>query len=168
MFVRLFLRSASQLSRKRLVGARALVQAAPAGGGKARTPVSDQTAEDGVIATRDQHVGYPLAQTLSVRQRQEMVLTLAPGNREEVALGESFRLNEHRTGHIRVVVQHKHLDDIDGCAADRGMSAEDVAQVLAKFNRLPRDSARRVLNFFRIRLEKGSGPAIPQDLRVQI
>jgi uncharacterized protein (DUF2336 family) len=52
-------------------------------------------------------------------------------------------------------------------AADRGMSAEDVAQSLAKFNRLPRDSARRVLNFFRIRLEKGSGPAIPQDLRVQ-
>jgi uncharacterized protein (DUF2336 family) len=51
-------------------------------------------------------------------------------------------------------------------AADRGMSAEDVAQALAKFNRLPRDSARRVLNFFRIRLEKGSAPAMPQDLRL--
>jgi uncharacterized protein (DUF2336 family) len=50
--------------------------------------------------------------------------------------------------------------------ADRGMSAEDVAQTLAKFNRLPRDSARRVLNFFRIRLEKGSVPAIPPDLRI--
>jgi hypothetical protein len=47
------------------------------------------------------------------------------------------------------------------------MSAEDVAQSLAKFNRLPRDSARRVLNFFRIRLEKGSGPAIPPDLPIQ-
>jgi uncharacterized protein (DUF2336 family) len=52
-------------------------------------------------------------------------------------------------------------------AADRGMSAEDVAQSLAKFNRLPRDSARRVLNFFRIRLEKSSGPAIPPDLPIQ-
>jgi uncharacterized protein (DUF2336 family) len=51
-------------------------------------------------------------------------------------------------------------------AADRGMSAEDVAQALAKFNRLPRDSARRVLNFFRIRLEKGSAPTVPPDLRV--
>jgi uncharacterized protein (DUF2336 family) len=51
-------------------------------------------------------------------------------------------------------------------AADRGMSAEDVAQALAKFNRLPRDSARRVLNFFRIRLEKGSAPAMPPDLRL--
>jgi uncharacterized protein (DUF2336 family) len=51
-------------------------------------------------------------------------------------------------------------------AADRGMSAEDVAQALAKFNRLPRDSARRVLNFFRIRLEKGSAPAMPLDLRL--
>ena len=50
--------------------------------------------------------------------------------------------------------------------ADRGMSAEDVAQALAKFNRLPRDSARRVLNFFRIRLEKGSAPAMPPDLRL--
>jgi hypothetical protein len=46
------------------------------------------------------------------------------------------------------------------------MSAEDVAQALAKFNRLPRDSARRVLNFFRIRLEKGSAPAMPPDLRL--
>jgi uncharacterized protein (DUF2336 family) len=51
-------------------------------------------------------------------------------------------------------------------AADRGMSAEDVGQALAKFSRLPRDSARRVLNFFRIRLEKGSAPAMPPDLRV--
>jgi uncharacterized protein (DUF2336 family) len=51
-------------------------------------------------------------------------------------------------------------------AADRGMSAEDVSQALAKFNRLPRDSARRVLNFFRIRLEKGSARTIPPDLWV--
>jgi uncharacterized protein (DUF2336 family) len=51
-------------------------------------------------------------------------------------------------------------------AADRGMSAEDVAQALAKFNRLPRDSARRVLNFFRIRLEKASAPAMSPDLRL--
>jgi len=52
-------------------------------------------------------------------------------------------------------------------AADRGMSAEDVAQALAKFNRLPRDSARRVLNFFRIRLEKGSAPAMAPELRLE-
>jgi uncharacterized protein (DUF2336 family) len=51
-------------------------------------------------------------------------------------------------------------------AADHGMSAEVVTQALAKFNRLPRDSARRVLNFFRIRLEKGSGPEIPPELHV--
>jgi uncharacterized protein (DUF2336 family) len=51
-------------------------------------------------------------------------------------------------------------------ATDRGMSAEDVALALAKFNRLPRDSARRVLNFFRIRLEKGSAPAIVPELRI--
>jgi uncharacterized protein (DUF2336 family) len=51
-------------------------------------------------------------------------------------------------------------------AVDRSMSAEHIAQALAKFNRLPRDSARRVLNFFRIRLEKSSAPAMPPDLRV--
>jgi uncharacterized protein (DUF2336 family) len=38
-------------------------------------------------------------------------------------------------------------------AADCGMSEEDLAQALVKFARLPRDSARRVLNFFRIRLK---------------
>jgi uncharacterized protein (DUF2336 family) len=51
-------------------------------------------------------------------------------------------------------------------AAERGLSAQDVAQTLAKFNRLPRDSARRVLNFFRIRLEKGPAPAMPADLHL--
>lgn len=50
-------------------------------------------------------------------------------------------------------------------AVERGMSVEDVAAALAKFNRLPRDSARRVLNFFRIRLEKDSA-ALP-DLRFE-
>jgi uncharacterized protein (DUF2336 family) len=50
-------------------------------------------------------------------------------------------------------------------AMDAGMSTRDVAQAVAKFNRLPRDSARRVLNFFRIRLERptqpiGSAPAV--------
>jgi uncharacterized protein (DUF2336 family) len=52
-------------------------------------------------------------------------------------------------------------------AGERGMSAEDVAAALAKFNRLPRDSARRVLNFFRIRLEKGSAPATLPELRIE-
>jgi uncharacterized protein (DUF2336 family) len=48
-------------------------------------------------------------------------------------------------------------------AADCGMSEEDLAQALAKFSRLPRDSARRVLNFFRIRLEKpAQAPAPPE------
>jgi len=52
-------------------------------------------------------------------------------------------------------------------AGERGMSAEEVAAALAKFNRLPRDSARRVLNFFRIRLEKGSAPATLPELRLE-
>jgi uncharacterized protein (DUF2336 family) len=46
-------------------------------------------------------------------------------------------------------------------AADCGMSAEEVAQAMAKFNRLPRDSARRVLSFFRIRLENPTGAGSP-------
>ena len=52
------------------------------------------------------------------------------------------------------------------CATERGMSAEDVGQALAKLNRLSRDSARRVLNFFRIRLETGAAPAM-LDLRIE-
>jgi uncharacterized protein (DUF2336 family) len=54
------------------------------------------------------------------------------------------------------------------CAGERGMSADEVAQALAKFNRLPRDSARRVLNFFRIRLEKASAPATMPELRIEL
>jgi uncharacterized protein (DUF2336 family) len=51
------------------------------------------------------------------------------------------------------------------CAADRGMTADDIAQALTKFNRLPRHSARRVLNFFRISLGKAAAPAMRPDLR---
>ena len=51
-------------------------------------------------------------------------------------------------------------------AADRGMSGDDVAQALAKFNRMPRDSARRVLNFFRIRLEKPATATVPPELSI--
>src|SRR6516165_12728450 len=100
MLVRLFLGSGSQLGRKRFVGVRALVQAAPAGDRKARAPVADQGAEDGMIATRDQKIGDPLAQTCSVGERQEMALALAAGDQAEIPLGESLRLNEQRTGHV--------------------------------------------------------------------
>src|SRR5262249_36122897 len=112
MFVRLFLRSGSQLGRKRFVGGLALLPAAPAGDRKARAAVPNQGAEDGMIATRDQKIGDPLAQTCSVRERQEMVLALAAGDQAEIALGESLRLNEYRPGRVRVVVQRKHLDDV--------------------------------------------------------
>jgi len=39
-------------------------------------------------------------------------------------------------------------------AADRGMSAKDLDQALASFNRLQPDTARRVLGFFRTRVKK--------------
>jgi uncharacterized protein (DUF2336 family) len=50
-------------------------------------------------------------------------------------------------------------------ATDCGMSADDVEQALARFNRLPRDSARRVLNFFRIRLHKQAQDVQAQDVQ---
>ena len=43
-------------------------------------------------------------------------------------------------------------------AADRGMSAKDLDNALASFNRLQPDTARRVLGFFRTRVKK-AGPA---------
>jgi uncharacterized protein (DUF2336 family) len=39
-------------------------------------------------------------------------------------------------------------------AADRGMSAKDLEQALASFNRLQPETARRVLGFFRTRVKK--------------
>jgi uncharacterized protein (DUF2336 family) len=39
-------------------------------------------------------------------------------------------------------------------AADRGMSAKDLDNALASFNRLKADTARRVLSFFRTRVKK--------------
>lgn len=43
-------------------------------------------------------------------------------------------------------------------AADRGMSAKDLDQALASFNRLQPETARRVLSFFRTRAKKPQGP----------
>ena len=52
-------------------------------------------------------------------------------------------------------------------AVDCGMSVENVAQAMAKFTRLPRDSARRVLSFFRIRLEKPASTAAAPAVTAQ-
>jgi uncharacterized protein (DUF2336 family) len=51
-------------------------------------------------------------------------------------------------------------------AADRGMSAKDLEQALSSFNRLQTDTARRVLSFFRTRVKKPAGPAVPSAVAV--
>jgi len=51
-------------------------------------------------------------------------------------------------------------------AADRGMSAKDLEHALSSFNRLQTDTARRVLSFFRTRVKKPAGPAVPRAVAV--
>jgi len=51
-------------------------------------------------------------------------------------------------------------------AADRGMSAKDLDQALASFNRLQPDTARRVLGFFRTRVKKPVQPMAPPAVAV--
>jgi uncharacterized protein (DUF2336 family) len=45
-------------------------------------------------------------------------------------------------------------------AADRGISASDLEQALASFNRLQPETARRVLGFFRTRIKKPAEPVV--------
>jgi len=51
-------------------------------------------------------------------------------------------------------------------AADRGMSAKDLDQALASFNRLQPETARRVLGFFRTRVKKPAAPMVPPAVAV--
>jgi uncharacterized protein (DUF2336 family) len=51
-------------------------------------------------------------------------------------------------------------------AADRGMSASDLEEALASFNRLQPDTARRVLGFFRTRVKKPPEPMVPPAVAV--
>jgi uncharacterized protein (DUF2336 family) len=51
-------------------------------------------------------------------------------------------------------------------AADRAMSADDLEQVLLSFNELPLDSARRVLEFFRVRVKKPTEPTFAPAVAV--
>ncbi len=51
-------------------------------------------------------------------------------------------------------------------AADRGMSAKDLDQALASFDRLQPDTARRVLGFFRTRVKKPPEPMVPPRVAV--
>ncbi len=51
-------------------------------------------------------------------------------------------------------------------AADRGMSAKDLDQALASFNRLQPDTARRVLGFFRTRVKKPAQTMVPPAVAV--
>ncbi len=51
-------------------------------------------------------------------------------------------------------------------AADRGLSANDLEQALASFNRLQDETARRVLGFFRTRVKKPAEPMVPPAVAV--
>ena len=51
-------------------------------------------------------------------------------------------------------------------ATDRGMSANDLEQALASFNRLQPDTARRVLGFFRTRVKKPAEAMVPPAVAV--
>jgi uncharacterized protein (DUF2336 family) len=51
-------------------------------------------------------------------------------------------------------------------AADRAMSAKDLDQALASFNRLQPGTARRVLGFFRTRVKKPAEPMVPPAVAV--
>jgi uncharacterized protein (DUF2336 family) len=51
-------------------------------------------------------------------------------------------------------------------AAERGMSAKDLDQALASFNRLQTDTAKRVLSFFRTRVKKPAEPMVPPAVAV--
>ena len=51
-------------------------------------------------------------------------------------------------------------------AADRGMSAKDLDQAVASFNRLQPDTALRVLSFFRTRTKKPPQPTAPRAVAV--
>ncbi len=51
-------------------------------------------------------------------------------------------------------------------AADRGMSANDLEQALASFDRLQPDTARRVLGFFRTRVKKPAEPIVPPPVAI--
>ena len=51
-------------------------------------------------------------------------------------------------------------------AAERAMSAKDLDQALASFNRLQPGTARRVLGFFRTRVKKPAEPMVPPAVAV--
>jgi Uncharacterised protein conserved in bacteria (DUF2336) len=51
-------------------------------------------------------------------------------------------------------------------AADRGMWAKDLEQALPSFNRLQRDTARRVLGFFRTRVKRAAEPMGPPAVAI--
>ena len=51
-------------------------------------------------------------------------------------------------------------------AADRGMSANDLEQALASFNRLQPETARRVLGFFRTRVKKPAQTMVPPAVAI--
>ena len=51
-------------------------------------------------------------------------------------------------------------------AADRGMSASDLEQALASFDRLQPETARRVLGFFRTRVKKPAEPMVPPAVAI--
>ena len=91
--------------RQRVVGGRALDQQPEGGVGKARALVPGDRVSDLAVAARHQHVGHRLAQALALGNGRQMLLALALGGGDEVGVVEPLRVEQHRAGHLDVVIE---------------------------------------------------------------
>ena len=112
-----------------VVAGRALDQHAEAGIGKTRAAVLDHRVDDLTVAALHQHVGDRLAQRFTLRDREQVLLTLAAGTGEEGVLVQAFRLGEHGRGHLDIVVKGEHVDRVERSVRNRG---ETVRQLGAR------------------------------------
>jgi hypothetical protein len=78
------------------------------------------------VAALHQHVGDRLAQRFALRDREQVLLTLAAGIGEEGALVQAFRLAEHGRGHLDIVVEGEHVDRVERSVRNRGQTVRQL------------------------------------------
>src|SRR6185369_5159416 len=102
-----------------LVGFSLQYQRGEARFGEARAGIVGELVDDLAIATVEQHIGYRRVNFLAPRYREQVVLTLGPGDLDQIDIGKTRRLPEDGLGDRDLVVQRQPPNDQDRSVVDK-------------------------------------------------
>ena len=93
---------------------------------KSGARVARNRADDALVAARHKHVRHHRIQDFSLGDRQQVRLTLGPGNVDQDAVVEALGMRQHRLGHLDGIVLGEFVDKTDRGSVGSRQTAREL------------------------------------------